>query len=273
MNVLRAIVLVLSLLLASCAATPREPSPPQVISIDRVVSQSEIKGVALNIYLEEGWTLEKESDHMLTFIAENSDFAARVLLGSQYDSRVFYREQLVIASTPNGVTLRTSQSVVSNLGSSFERSTPIEGLGGKRLVKIKSVLTSSPQSVAISKEDQVALEALATGAATLTKLTLTSGYGVAIQEGLAIEKWKNLYDDAGWEELALSVMKVNSGSDLAWFYLGRSAEGLGHKQAAAIYYQNSIEASKKKLISACLSCSGFKFPADSRSRLEALKVQ
>ncbi len=145
MNVLRALVLVLSLLLASCAATPREPRPPQVISIDRVVSQSEIKGVALNIYLEDGWTLEKESDHMLTFIAENSDFTARVLLGSQYDSRVFYREHLVIAPTPSGVTLRTSQTIVSNLGSSFERSTPLDGLGGKRLIAIKDALTSSSE--------------------------------------------------------------------------------------------------------------------------------
>jgi hypothetical protein len=271
-----------SLLLASCAATPREPGPPQVISIDRVVSLSEIKGVALNIYLEDWWTLERESDHMLTFISENSDFIARVFLGTQYDTRVFYREHLVIAPTSDGATLRTSQSLISNLGSSFERAAPVEGLGGKRLLKIKSVLTSAPQSApissapssaAISMEDQVALKSLATGAATLTKLTLTSGYGVAMQEGRAVVNWKKLYNDARWAELALSVMKVNSGSNLAWFYLGRSAEGLGHKEAAATYYRNSIEASKKKLISACINCFGFRFPADSLSRLQALQIQ
>jgi hypothetical protein len=258
------------LLLTSCATAPAVPSLPQVVSIDRAVSLSEVKGVALNVYLADGWALEKESEHMLTFIAENANVTARVLLGSQYDTRLFYRENLVLAPSATGVTLRTSQVLVSNHGSAFERVTPVEGGGGQRLIQIKSALTGENLASPDAQSSAIKLSAFTAGTATLEALTLTSGYSAAVQEGLSLAEWKKLHDGQSWEALALSVLKANSGSDLSWFYLGRSAEGLGFRDAARIYYQKSIEASKKKLISACLNCSGFNFPEDSQDRLIAM---
>jgi hypothetical protein len=269
---MRVIVAALALLISSCATAPTAPSPPQVVAIDRPVSLSELKGVALNLYLADGWTLEKESDHMLTFISENSSVTARVLLGSQYDTRVFYRENLVLAPSATGVTLRTSQVLVSNHGSAFERVTPVEGKGGNRLAQIKESFATSTIKITDNSIGDPSVESLLNGTATLKTLTLTSGYTVAFKEGAAVKDWRRLHDDKRWRELASAVLQVGSGSDLSWFYLGRCAEELGHPSAATIYYKKSIEASSKKLISACIGvvCSGFNFPEDAERRLTQL---
>jgi len=48
------------------------------------------------------------------------------------------------------------------------------------------------------------------------------------------------FDAAGdWEELALRVAQVGYQKDLAYYYLGRAAEGLGYREAALAYYRDS----------------------------------
>jgi hypothetical protein len=43
-----------------------------------------------------------------------------------------------------------------------------------------------------------------------------------------------------WPDLAVRVMQIGYGSDLAYYYLGQSAQGLGYHQAAIGYYSTSL---------------------------------
>jgi hypothetical protein len=48
-----------------------------------------------------------------------------------------------------------------------------------------------------------------------------------------------LANSSQWEPLAILVMQVGYETDMAYYFLGRSAEGLGNRQAAVSYYQVS----------------------------------
>ena len=43
-----------------------------------------------------------------------------------------------------------------------------------------------------------------------------------------------------WRDLAIRVMQIGYGSDLAYYYLGQSAQGLGYHHAAIAYYATSL---------------------------------
>ncbi len=43
-----------------------------------------------------------------------------------------------------------------------------------------------------------------------------------------------------WQDLAIRVMQIGYGSDLAYYYLGQSAQGLGYHTAAIAYYNYSM---------------------------------
>ena len=47
------------------------------------------------------------------------------------------------------------------------------------------------------------------------------------------------YNGNEWRELALLVTQINYRQDLAYFYLGRAAEGLGENAAALVYYRTA----------------------------------
>ena len=111
------------------------------------------------------------------------------------------------------------------------------------------------------------------GRAKLTELTAFSGYSVATKEAMIAKDLRGLYDTRNWQSLAIAVIRTGSGSDLSWFYLGRSAEELGHFSAAKIYFEQSIVAAKRKGISGCVACSGFKFPDDSAKHLAIVEAQ
>ena len=80
---------------------------------------------------------------------------------------------------------------------------------------------------------------------------------------------KSLYDSAKWKELALLVTKVGHNSDQAYFYLGRSAEGLGKPDIALIYYKLSAE-SKTPCNGIINNCDGLSFPQDIRVRVSSI---
>jgi hypothetical protein len=54
-----------------------------------------------------------------------------------------------------------------------------------------------------------------------------------------------LYDAGDWRSLALLVASVDVASDLAYFYLGRSAEALDAPEAAASYFDLALAAERK----------------------------
>jgi hypothetical protein len=91
----------------------------------------------------------------------------------------------------------------------------------------------------------------------------------AVTWALYRDRAKALYNARAWNELALNVLRIGYADDLSYFYLGKSAEGLGHYRAAERYYRLSRAASLK-----CADiygdCYGFVFPRDARSAAPAV---
>ena len=56
-----------------------------------------------------------------------------------------------------------------------------------------------------------------------------------------LDRMADLYKTAQWQELAQLVMQIGLEKDLAYFFLARSADQLGHKVAANSFYQRSWE--------------------------------
>ncbi|SEM72036.1 hypothetical protein SAMN04489760_13831 [Syntrophus gentianae] len=51
-----------------------------------------------------------------------------------------------------------------------------------------------------------------------------------------------LYNSSEWVKLAESVMKIGYGKDLAYYFLGQAAEGMGYNEAALKYYNQGVAA-------------------------------
>lgn len=71
-----------------------------------------------------------------------------------------------------------------------------------------------------------------------------------------------------WNDLAIEIARIGYNEDLAYFYLGKAAEGLGHPDAAKIYYKLSLAA-----VGHCPKslCNGFSFPYDSNAAFNRLE--
>ncbi|MGH8559791.1 MAG: hypothetical protein ACRESZ_20530 [Methylococcales bacterium] len=89
------------------------------------------------------------------------------------------------------------------------------------------------------------------------------------------ERMWTYYNRQEWESLAKAVIQGNTNIDLDWYYLARSAEGLGLDKAAKIYYINALSTIHKCHRSSGYSynddCHGFNFPEAINARLEALR--
>jgi len=48
---------------------------------------------------------------------------------------------------------------------------------------------------------------------------------------------KQLLETDQWSDLAVRVLTIGYKDNLAWYYLGRAAEGLGHIEAARTYFK------------------------------------
>jgi len=57
-------------------------------------------------------------------------------------------------------------------------------------------------------------------------------------------EWAAYHRDAAWRELAVSVIRADTVSDLAYFMLGEAAHGMGFEDAARAYYQRALEAAR-----------------------------
>lgn len=85
------------------------------------------------------------------------------------------------------------------------------------------------------------------------------------------------YNEEKWELLAKHVLLYDHPTDLAYFYLGRAAEGLGYYKASIFYYQiaKAIATGKTDEGRACdgivNTCNGFTFPNDIDHRLSYIR--
>jgi hypothetical protein len=75
------------------------------------------------------------------------------------------------------------------------------------------------------------------------------------------------------EELALLVMRIGYQDDLSLYYLGRAAEGMGYRAAAASYYRQSMQLSGTSISCRYLSrqCGGLALPWTASLRLAAVE--
>ncbi len=72
------------------------------------------------------------------------------------------------------------------------------------------------------------------------KLNLDCGEGCALTWGQRAATIHAVDLGERWQELATDVMQIGFGSDLAYYYLGQAAQGLGYHQAAIAYYSQSL---------------------------------
>ena len=103
------------------------------------------------------------------------------------------------------------------------------------------------------------------------QMRLTCGIACSGAYGSGRRERKNLHDNELWNDLAISVAKSGWLIDQAYYYLGRSAEGLGYFEAAKTYYKLALSANLKcgGFIN---TCDGLVFPNDINSRLNNLPV-
>lgn len=86
------------------------------------------------------------------------------------------------------------------------------------------------------------------------------------------DELKKLIEESKWEDLAEKSVGKKFEANIYYYLLGRAAEGLGHIDAAEIYYKKSLH---PKVID-CKGyvfgdgCMGFKFPGESQERLKSL---
>lgn len=76
-----------------------------------------------------------------------------------------------------------------------------------------------------------------------------------------------------WPKLAVGVARANHQLDLAYYYLGRAADGLGLPEVAVTYYDLALgqTGDARCNLPRAFRCDGYKFPADVRSRLAVVK--
>ena len=79
-------------------------------------------------------------------------------------------------------------------------------------------------------------------------------------------------NDRSWIELAAKVVEVGDKSDLNYFYLARSLEGLGNLTAAKKYYDIALDATQFGRACSGLfnNCGGSMFPQDIDVRIAAI---
>lgn len=160
----------------------------------------------------------------------------------------------------------TQKQIYLSLIASFQKLSPRLLLFSIALVLILSIFGCISGGIQSSTGEPVTdlFETFLSGEARLACQYACSG-----KWGSMRKKWKSLYDNGLWKDLAVGVAKVGHESDLSYFYLGRAAEGLGQIDSARTYYKLATTPVRKchRIVN---NCSGFVFPKDILARLDNL---
>lgn len=89
------------------------------------------------------------------------------------------------------------------------------------------------------------------------------------------DKLKTLDESGDWESLAREVLDVGYSQDIAWYYLGRAAEGQGLRDPARRYYQHAVNLARHK-DTHCKGmftdiCNGVRLPEQAEAALAGLR--
>jgi hypothetical protein len=97
--------------------------------------------------------------------------------------------------------------------------------------------------------------------------------------GGKLSELNRLYATQNWRLLATTVMQIGFQEDLAYYYLGRSAEGLGAPEAALRYYRiaGALGTGSDRRFR-CTSvgfdlCNGLSFPRDLYPRMQVVQSE
>ena len=100
------------------------------------------------------------------------------------------------------------------------------------------------------------------------EILLTCGISCSRSWGLISAKQRKFYNMELWVELAGLTLKNGHEVDINYYYLGRSAEGLGFTEAAKVYYKNAL------VVFECAgwinNCDGFDVPELVTKRFKSL---
>ena len=101
------------------------------------------------------------------------------------------------------------------------------------------------------------------------EIRLDCRYLCSMKFGANAQDIHQLYLQQRWHELSLRVSEIGFNIDIAYFYLGRAAEGVGKPRAAEVYYLLSQSAPR------CIlnGCMGLSFPDVVTDRLVNLRKQ
>ena len=94
------------------------------------------------------------------------------------------------------------------------------------------------------------------------KLNLTCGVLCSLQWNFQVGSINALDVAERWPDLATAVMKISYGNDLADYYLGQSAQGLGYHEAAIAYYTYALALSNGS--DPLLKCEGIPGQTDDK---------
>ncbi|WP_160816595.1 retropepsin-like aspartic protease [Nitrosomonas oligotropha] len=88
-----------------------------------------------------------------------------------------------------------------------------------------------------------------------------------MQFGASLSDMHQLYLQQRWHELSRKIIEIGFNQDIAYYYLGRAAEGLGKTKSAEVYYLLSQSAPR------CIlnGCNGLSFPDVINDRLANIK--
>lgn len=101
------------------------------------------------------------------------------------------------------------------------------------------------------------------------KTRLKCGISCSGSWGTIRAKQRQFYNMELWGQLAEITMRNGHKIDINYYYLGRSAEGLGFNNAAKVYYKNALSVNY-----GCAgffnNCDGFDVPSMTLKRLKKL---
>lgn len=135
-------------------------------------------------------------------------------------------------------------------------------IGIAACVALLAACTTQPQ------QEVYRYEAFKSGAASQD----CDGIQCAVGWGRNASALHALYEAQAWEALAERVINTQYDHDLAYFYLGKSAEGLGLPVAAKAYYSRSSSAAVKCTLGMLNTCRDIDVPSETATALRSLDL-
>ena len=129
----------LALTIVSCAAPVihNTPSGRPEITMNAKVGKK-VQAEIMNLMVNKGYTLKSSNENLLVFEKTLDSFAARLFLGSSYDTTPNARVTYNIIETEKSTRVVASFIAVTNPGSAFEKITDLNG--GKATQEIQEAL-------------------------------------------------------------------------------------------------------------------------------------